>query len=156
VRKNQKNLIKFPISSPEFNKACFLTYSSSRLKVNQYNQVFAATEHDLSKPCNQVWLLPRQSNRFRVIYKDSILNIFCNIKTPCQFFSDGIYKILPNKKETQTLLESSPFIGIRQVFIISSASSSSYLDIDLYKLWKPYCLILVINFPQHVMLQFPK
>jgi hypothetical protein len=81
---------------------------------------------------------------------------------PLQFYRDGIYKVLDfkgNTMKTQTFLDSSPFIGIRQVFIISS----SYLDNmardmneNLQKLWKPYCLILVINFPHNIMLQFPK
>ena len=54
---------------------------------------------------------------------------------------------------------SGAFSGIEEVCIISTyylQKMAGDVDEILYRLWKPHCLILVLDFPKNVMLSFPQ
>lgn len=125
----------------------------------------AASEKDLGMPCTNVRVLPNsleKNGNDRVFYQNSCLTIFCNAKVSRTFDLDDICKVFSstgNAKSGSYTFMHGVHPGFTEVCIVSTHFLHKMVeDVDefLQRVWRPHCLLLVLDFPQNLMLLFPE
>jgi hypothetical protein len=116
--------------------------------------------------CYRVLLKPMESEKPKIMYHESKLTIYCNVRTPILFMNDDISKVYSSQSNVKVkqrgcsrYLDTYTYkwgtrVGFANVIIISTMDNPSFTVEDLFQLHKPHCLILILDYPESIFLSF--